>query len=90
MCVPEADLGEAQVFLGGNSILTGLQTGTDKSVHSPIMNQLHFSPFSWNLLSLFPWFIGVTMGAFSFEGLLGMPKPTPFELIVYNLAFPKR
>lgn len=90
VCVPEADLGEAQVFLGGNSILPGLQTGTDKSVHSPIMNKLHFSPFSWNLLSLSPWFIGVTMGAFSFERLLGMPKPTPFELIVYNLAFLKR
>lgn len=49
---------------------------------------LHFF-FFWNLLWLSPWFIGVTMGAFSFEKLLGMPKLTPFELIVYNLAFAK-
>ena len=45
--------------------------------------------FFWNLLWLSPWFIGVTMGTFSFEKLLGMPKLTPFELIVYNLAFAK-
>lgn len=37
-----------------------------------------------------PWFIRVTMRTFSSERLLGMLKLTAFELIVYNLAFPKR
>lgn len=59
-----------------------------RSYHEPAT--CLYTSFNWNFLSLSPGFIGVTMGAFSSERLLGMPKPTPLELIVYNLAFSKR